>query len=182
MFPDMNMSTRFPCTPDNPECTPANRVPRAVWVSVNAGCPLSFWYRGLGLTTRGGIGIVQVYDTVGPGESTHTGGSLLFNEVNRRAFLTWCNERNVTELYLNAAGLPGCDSEANSTTRGALSSFITQLDAQGVDVQLLAGDSLGSGCPNSRPCRFLDCTRAAVALAGQLGAAARLKTEVNGIV
>ena len=111
-----------------------------------------------------------------PGDSTHTGGFLLFNMANRRAFLAWCTERNVTELYLDAAGLPGCDRAANATTKAALTSFVAQLDAQGVDVQLLNNLGLDSGCPSSTPCRFLECTRAVVAFAGQLSAA-KLKTE-----
>ena len=133
------MSTRFPCTPDTPACAPASRVPRAVWI----------------------------YFTESAGDSTHAGGDLLFDAANRRGFLAWCTQRNVTELYLDAAGLPGCDSGANATTKAALTAFITELDTQGVDVQLLTGDSLGSGCPDGQ-CRFLECTRAAVALAGEL--------------
>ena len=59
---------------------------------------------------------------------------------------------------------------ANTTSKTAFSSLVTELHAQKIDVQVYVGDEIGPGCPvedprNESACDMYPCIRAAVALA-----------------
>ena len=80
--------------------------------------------------------------------------------------------RNVNEIYLVAAGLPGC-SAGNATTLAAFSVLVAELHAHMINVQVMVGDELGTDCPiektsNPSGCDIYPCIRAAVNLAVEL--------------
>eukprot|EP01052_Picozoa_sp_SAG31_P048863 SAG31_NODE_10425_length_1140_cov_0.856868_3_plen_129_part_00 len=93
---------------------------------------------------------------------------LLFDGRHRRAFIGWCHEHHVNELYLNMQGLPGCDTRGNASTAAALETLFEELDAASIDIQMFVGDTLDSTCPNGSGCAILDCTRASLNFARQL--------------
>jgi hypothetical protein len=93
---------------------------------------------------------------------------LLFDARQRHAFIGWCHEQHVNELYLEMNGLPGCDRRGNASTAAALLTIFEELDAASIDIQMFVGDVLGSGCPSHAGCEILDCTRASLGFARQL--------------
>ena len=93
---------------------------------------------------------------------------LLFDARQRHAFIGWCHEQHVNELYLNMQGLPGCDHNGNASTAAALLTLFEELDAASIDIQMFVGDVLGSGCPSRSGCEILNCTRASLDFARQL--------------
>lgn len=97
---------------------------------------------------------------------------LLYNATARSEFISWCSIRNVDELYMTAEGLPGC-SAGNTTTLAAFKGLVAELHAHMIDVQVMVGDELGTGCPVENTtdpggCDIYPCIRAAVNLAVKL--------------
>ena len=136
-----NITALWPCPPDESVCDSRSRPPRAIWL----------------------------YDVWRPMTPFDTAESdLLFDARQRHAFIGWCREQHVNELYLDMQGLPGCDARGNASTAAALLKMVEELDAASVDVQMFVGDVLGSGCPGRTGCGILDCTRAAVGFAAEL--------------
>lgn len=136
-----NITSLWPCPPDEAVCQPGARLPRSIWM-------YDVWRP------------MTPFDTV---ES-----NVLFNARQRRAFIEWCHEQRVNELYLDMQGLPGCDARGNATTTAALLTLFQELHAASIDVQMFVGDVLGTGCPGHSDCEILDCTRASLDFARQL--------------
>ena len=150
-----NVSSLWPCPPDEAVCD--YRLPRAVWV-------YDVWRQ------------MTPFDTV---ES-----DLLFDAQHRNAFILWCHEQHVNELYLQMDGLPGCDARGNATTTAALKSLFEELHAALIDIQMYVGDALGSGCSpgggtapgNYSGCGILACTQASLDFASKL----QLSESIDG--
>ena len=136
-----NVTSLWPCPPDETVCDLDARPPRSIW-------------------------LYDVWRPMSPFDTVESG--LLFDAQHRHAFIAWCHEQRVNELYLEMDGLPGCDVHANATTAAALRNLFEELDAASVDIQMFVGDVLGSGCPNHSGCGILDCTRASLDFARQL--------------
>ena len=106
--------------------------------------------------------------------------TLLFSSHNRTDFISWCKARAVTQVYLDAFGLPGCDANGNATTGAAFRALVAELHSSKIDVQVYVGDGMGSDCPDGnqslphgQACTIYPCARAAVSLAVAMRAGAR---------
>ena len=59
--------------------------------------------------------------------------TLLFSSHNRTDFISWCKARAVTQVYLDAFGLPGCDANGNATTGAAFRALVAELHSSKMD-------------------------------------------------